>query len=67
MDLARHNTTGTYFIHVYSGNKLVATPPPRWPSLPTPDTVTAQVSDNCRPCLCSWTTTASYSSIRFAV
>ena len=23
-DLTRHNTTGTYFIHVYSGNKLVA-------------------------------------------
>jgi hypothetical protein len=24
VDLARHNTTGTYFIHIYSGNKLVA-------------------------------------------
>ena len=23
-DLTRHNTTGTYFIHIYSGNKLVA-------------------------------------------
>ena len=22
--LSRHNTTGTYFIHIYSGNKLVA-------------------------------------------
>ncbi len=24
MDLAKHNSTGTYFIHVYSGKTLVA-------------------------------------------
>ena len=24
VDLAKHNSTGTYFIHVYAGNKLVA-------------------------------------------
>ena len=23
-NLAKHNSTGTYFIHVYAGNKLVA-------------------------------------------
>ncbi|MEI3103696.1 MAG: GBS Bsp-like repeat-containing protein, partial [Oscillospiraceae bacterium] len=67
VDLARHNTTGTYFIHVYSGNKLVAHTTAQVAKLPAPDTVTAQVSDNCRTMSIRLDTARSYSGIRFAV
>ena len=65
--LVNHNTTGTYFIHVYAGNKLVAHTTAQVAKLPAPDTVTAQVSDNCRTMSIRLDTARSYSGIRFAV
>ena len=65
--LVNHNTTGTYFIHVYSGSKLVAHTTAQVAKLPAPDTVTAQVSDNCRTMSIRLDTARSYSGIRFAV
>ena len=65
--LVNHNSTGTYFIHVYSGNKLVAHTTAQVAKLPAPDTVTAQVSDNCRTMSIRLDTAHSYSGVRFAV
>ena len=65
--LVNHNSTGTYFIHVYSGSKLVAHTTAQVAELPAPDTVTAQVSDNCRTMSIRLDTAHSYSGIRFAV
>ena len=65
--LVNHNTTGTYFIHVYSGSKLVAHTTAQVAKLPAPDTVTAQVSDNCRTMSIRLDTAHGYSGIRFAV
>ena len=65
--LVNHNTTGTYFIHVYAGNKLVAHTTAQVAKLPAPDTVTAQVSDNCRTMSIRLDTAHSYSGVRFAV
>ena len=65
--LVNHNSTGTYFIHVYSGSKLVAHTTAQVAKLPAPDTVTAQVSDNCRTMSIRLDTAHSYSGIRFAV
>ena len=65
--LVNHNSTGTYFIHVYSGSKLVAHTTAQVAKLPAPDTVTAQVSDNCRTMSIRLDTARSYSGIRFAV
>ena len=67
VDLANHNSTGTYFIHVYSGSKLVAHTTAQVAKLPTPDTVTAQVSADCRTMSIQLDAVRSYSSIRFAV
>ena len=67
MDLAEHNSTGTYFIHVYSGSKLVAHTTAQVAKLPTPDTVTAQVSADCRTMSIQLDAVRSYSGIRFAV
>ena len=65
--LVNHNSTGTYFIHVYSGSKLVAHTTAQVAKLPAPDTVTAQVSDNCRTMSIRLDTAHSYSGVRFAV
>ena len=69
--LVNHNSTGTYFIHVYSSdsgqNRLIGNTTAQVAKLPAPDTVTAQVSDNCRTMSIRLDTARSYSGIRFAV
>ena len=72
VDLARHNTTGTYFIHVYSGNKLVAHTTAQVKSLPAPAPgvkpgLTAAVSADNAAMELALTTTAKYGKVRFAV
>ena len=69
--LVNHNSTGTYFIHAYSSdsgqNRLIGNTTAQVAKLPAPDTVTAQVSDNCRTMSIRLDTAHSYSGIRFAV
>ena len=69
--LVNHNSTGTYFIHAYSSdsgqNRLIGNTTAQVAKLPAPDTVTAQVSDNCRTMSIRLDTARSYSGIRFAV
>ena len=69
--LVNHNSTGTYFIHVYSPDsgqsRLIGNTTAQVAKLPAPDTVTAQVSDNCRTMSIRLDTARSYSGIRFAV
>ena len=72
VDLARHNTTGTYFIHVYAGNKLVAHTTAQVKSLPAPAPgvkpgLTAAVSADNAAMELALTTTAKYGKVRFAV
>ena len=69
--LVNHNSTGTYFIHVYSPDsgqsRLIGNTTAQVAKLPAPDTVTAQVSDNCRTMSIRLDTAHSYSGVRFAV
>ena len=70
--LSRHNTTGTYFIHVYAGNKLVAHTTAQVKSLPAPAPgvkpgLTATVSADNAAMELALTTTAKYGKVRFAV
>ena len=69
--LVNHNSTGTYFIHAYSSdsgqNRLIGNTTAQVAKLPAPDTVTAQVSDNCRTMSIRLDTAHSYSGVRFAV
>ena len=69
--LVNHNSTGTYFIHVYSSDsgqsRLIGNTTAQVAKLPAPDTVTAQVSDNCRTMSIRLDTAHGYSGIRFAV
>ncbi len=71
MPLVNHNSTDTYFIHAYSSdsgqNRLIGNTTAQVAKLPAPDTVTAQVSDNCRTMSIRLDTARSYSGIRFAV
>ena len=68
--LVNHNSTGTYFIHAYSSdsgqNRLIGNTTAQVAKLPAPDTVTAQVSDNCRTMSIRLDTAHSYSGVRFA-
>ena len=70
--LVNHNSTGTYFIHVYSGNKLVAHTTAQVKSLPAPAPgvkpgLTAAVSADNAAMELALTTTAKYGKVRFAV
>ena len=70
--LAKHNSTGTYFIHVYSGRTLVAhttaqvkSLPPAAPGVKTG--LTATVSSDNAAIELALTTAAKYGKVRFAV
>ena len=72
VDLAKHNSTGTYFIHVYSGKTLVAhttaqvkSLPPAAPGVKTG--LTATVSSDNAAIELALTTAAKYGKVRFAV